>query len=156
MWYRVSYTSLLLVHALSSVTGMQWFSQQWRSLIKSHCHKVQPILSAVLATCHTNYHLHWELSIDEVMVAFKHWSLMKQYVPKKLTKRGFKVWVHADGHNGYITQFECYTIYGGYYLSSFCFSVYYHSRLLPRTFSTVPQFYHHPFPTRFESILTVL
>ena len=34
---------------------------------------------------------------------------MKQYLPKKPIKRGFKVWVRADSHNAYISQFECYT-----------------------------------------------
>ena len=34
---------------------------------------------------------------------------MKQYLPKKPVKRGFKVWVCADSHDGYISQFECYT-----------------------------------------------
>ena len=34
---------------------------------------------------------------------------MKQYLPMKPVKRGFKIWVRADSHNGYICQFECYT-----------------------------------------------
>ena len=34
---------------------------------------------------------------------------MKQYLPKKPIKRGFKIWVRADGHNGYVCEFECYT-----------------------------------------------
>ena len=34
---------------------------------------------------------------------------MKQYLPKKPIKREFKMWVRADSHNGYISQFECYT-----------------------------------------------
>ena len=34
---------------------------------------------------------------------------MKQYMPKKPTKRGFKVWVRADSSNGYVCQFQCYT-----------------------------------------------
>ena len=27
----------------------------------------------------------------------------------KSVKRGFKVWVRADSHNGYVCEFECYT-----------------------------------------------
>ena len=27
----------------------------------------------------------------------------------KPVKRGFKIWVHADSHNGYVCEFECYT-----------------------------------------------
>ena len=34
---------------------------------------------------------------------------MKQYMPKKPTKRGFKVWVRADSKNGYVFELECYT-----------------------------------------------
>ena len=34
---------------------------------------------------------------------------MKQYLPKKPVKRGFKVWVRADGVNGYVCEFEVYT-----------------------------------------------
>ena len=48
-------------------------------------------------------------SFDEAMVAFKGRSSMKHYLPMKPVKRGFKIWVRADSHNGYICQFECYT-----------------------------------------------
>ena len=34
---------------------------------------------------------------------------MKQYLPKKPVKRGFKVWVRADGVNGYVCEFDVYT-----------------------------------------------
>ena len=34
---------------------------------------------------------------------------MKQYLPKKPVKRGVKVWVRSDSHNGYVCEFECYT-----------------------------------------------
>ena len=34
---------------------------------------------------------------------------MKQYLPMKPVKRGFKIWVRADSHNGYVCEFECYT-----------------------------------------------
>ena len=33
---------------------------------------------------------------------------MKQYVPLKPTKRGFKVWVRADSVTGYICDFNVY------------------------------------------------
>ena len=33
---------------------------------------------------------------------------MKQYLPMKPVKRGFKIWVRSDSHNSYICQFECY------------------------------------------------
>ena len=34
---------------------------------------------------------------------------MKQYNPIKPVKHGFKIWVRADSHNGYVCEFECYT-----------------------------------------------
>ena len=33
----------------------------------------------------------------------------KQYVPMKPTKRGLKVWMRADPHNGYVNEFQVYT-----------------------------------------------
>ena len=34
---------------------------------------------------------------------------MKQYVPKKSVKRGFKVWVRADAVSGYVSKIDLYT-----------------------------------------------
>ena len=34
---------------------------------------------------------------------------MKQYMPKKPVKRGYKVWFRADPVTGYMSQFEVYT-----------------------------------------------
>ena len=67
------------------------------------------MISAVVAACRANYQPHLEQAIDEAMVAFKGRSSMKQYLPMKPVKRGFKVWVRADSHNGYVCEFECYT-----------------------------------------------
>ena len=57
----------------------------------------------------TLYHPHKEVSIDEAMIPFKGRSSMKQYLPKKPVKRGFKVWTRADAVNGYISEFYVYT-----------------------------------------------
>ena len=71
--------------------------------------KVRPIIEAVSEACKANYNPHCYQSIDEAMIAFKGRNSMKQYMPKKPTKRGFKVWVRADATNGYVAQFEFYT-----------------------------------------------
>ena len=71
--------------------------------------KIRPVISAVEQACRSNYHGSRDQSIDEAMIAFKGCSSMKQYMPKKPTKRGFKVWVRADSENGYVCQLECYT-----------------------------------------------
>ena len=72
-------------------------------------HKVRPVIDAlnkkfqnvyVPSNCH---------SIDESMILFKGRSIMKQFMPKKPIKRGYKVWVRADPVTGYISQFEVYT-----------------------------------------------
>ena len=50
-----------------------------------------------------------KISTDEVMVTFKDRSSMKPYIPSKPVKQGFKVWMRADSHDGYISEFVCYT-----------------------------------------------
>lgn len=48
-------------------------------------------------------------SIDEAMVKFKGRNTMKQYMPMKPTKRGFKVWARTDSKSGYLYEFSIYT-----------------------------------------------
>ena len=48
-------------------------------------------------------------SIDEAMVPFKGCSSMKQYMPKKPIKRGFKIWMRAESKSGYVSEFDVYT-----------------------------------------------
>lgn len=43
------------------------------------------------------------------MIAFTGRLGFKQYVPLKPTKRGIKVWMRADPHNGYVNDFQVYT-----------------------------------------------
>ena len=52
---------------------------------------------------------HCQLSIDEAMIPFKGRSTMKQYLPLKPVKRGFKVWAISDATNGYMYDFNVYT-----------------------------------------------
>ena len=70
--------------------------------------KLWPVISAVLDACRGNYHPHREQAIDEAMVGFKGRSCITQYLPKKPIKREFKIWIRADSHNGYLSQFDCY------------------------------------------------
>ncbi|KAJ8967366.1 hypothetical protein NQ314_002936 [Rhamnusium bicolor] len=53
-------------------------------------------------------HLHEHVAIDESMIRFKGRSSLKQYMPKKPIKRGFKVWVLAD-ETEYTWKFDIYT-----------------------------------------------
>jgi len=47
-------------------------------------------------------------AIDESMIRFKGRSSIKQSMPLKPIKRGYKVWIRANS-NGYISQFKIYT-----------------------------------------------
>jgi len=47
-------------------------------------------------------------SVDEEMIAFKGRSSLKQYMPLKPIKRGYKVWLRCDSSTGYSYQFEVY------------------------------------------------
>lgn len=46
-------------------------------------------------------------SINETMVKFKGRSSIKQYMPAKPLKRGYKVWVCAD-QKGFVCEFQIY------------------------------------------------
>lgn len=47
-------------------------------------------------------------SIDESMIKFKGRSSIKQYMPKKPIKRGYKVWARCDSKTGYLYNFDIY------------------------------------------------
>ena len=70
--------------------------------------KVRPIVNALHDSFLQNYNPHNAVSIDEAMIPFKGRSTLKQYLPKKPTKRGIKVWVRADAKNGYVSEFQVY------------------------------------------------
>ena len=55
------------------------------------------------------YQPHRDVSIDEAMIRYKGRSSMKQYMPKKPIKRGFKVWMRADAINGFVSDLDIYT-----------------------------------------------
>ena len=48
-------------------------------------------------------------AIDEHMIKFKGQHSMKQYMPLKPIKRGFKMWCRNDSATGYRFQFDIYT-----------------------------------------------
>ena len=71
--------------------------------------RIRPVISAVHDTFLANYCPNRENAIDEAMIKFKGRSAMKQYMPLKPTKRGFKVWARTDSVTGYMCDFEVYT-----------------------------------------------
>jgi hypothetical protein len=74
-----------------------------------HLQKVDPVISALKQRFKSAYYPHSQLSVDEAMIPFKGQSSMKQYLPLKPVKRGFKVWAMADALNGYLYDFNVYT-----------------------------------------------
>ena len=65
-----------------------------------HLHKLHPLLTKVRQNC-LKYNPHRKVSIDEAMVGFKGRSSLKQYMPMKPTKRGYRIWCLCDSSNGY-------------------------------------------------------
>ena len=62
--------------------------------------RVRPIITAVHDTFLANHRPHDNNAIDEAVIKFKGRSAMKQYLPLKPIKRGFKAWVRADVRSG--------------------------------------------------------
>ncbi|KAJ8887126.1 hypothetical protein PR048_013341 [Dryococelus australis] len=55
------------------------------------------------------YHHSNRLSVDESMIPFIGRSGLKQYMPMKPVKRGYKVWCLADYDKGFVLKFEIYS-----------------------------------------------
>ena len=64
--------------------------------------KVRPVIESICKQFLADCLLHKENAVDEAMIPFKGRSSLKQYLPLKPVKHGFKVWVRADSTNGYI------------------------------------------------------
>jgi Transposase IS4 len=72
-------------------------------------HKVRPLVTKINDVVKEVYQPSKTLSVDESMIPFKGRSSMKQYMPMKPIKRGYKVWCVADSQTGYIVGFEIYS-----------------------------------------------
>ena len=75
----------------------------------SRLQKVDPVINHLKDKFKSVYYPHCEVSIDEAMIPFKGHSSMKQYLPLKPVKCGFKVWAMSDATNGYMCEFDVYT-----------------------------------------------
>ena len=71
-------------------------------------YKIRPFIEKISQTYLHYYDPTREQSIDERMVKFKGRSTMKQYMPQKPIKRGYKVWVRSD-MNSFLCKFQIYT-----------------------------------------------
>lgn len=72
-------------------------------------YKIRPLVEHINKKCQANAKNTHSQSIDECMIKFKGRSTLKQYMPMKPIKRGFKVWARADSLTGYLYQFQVYT-----------------------------------------------
>ena len=72
-------------------------------------YKIRPVMKSILQKYLSLYNLHRDNSIDEAMVGFKGRSSLKQYMPNKPTKCGYKIWCRCDSRNGYTCCFQVYT-----------------------------------------------
>lgn len=74
---------------------------------KDKLYKIRPMIDGLNKKFQEVYHGTRELSVDESMIKFKGRSVLKQYLPMKPIKRGYKLWCLAD-QRGYIKKFQIY------------------------------------------------
>lgn len=72
-------------------------------------YKIRPLLDRLNSSFVNECYATKSQSIDEAMIKFKGRSSLKQYMPLKPVKRGFKVWMRCDSNTGYAYQFNVYT-----------------------------------------------
>lgn len=70
-------------------------------------YKVRPLLDNLSETFLHSCLPSKNQAIDESMIRFKGRSSLRQYMPLKPIKRGYKVWIRA-GESGYVHQFQIY------------------------------------------------
>ncbi|KAL0879666.1 hypothetical protein ABMA27_003381 [Loxostege sticticalis] len=71
-------------------------------------YKIRPMITKLNEVFQTNCAQSSTPSVDESMVKFKGRSTLKQYMPKKPIKRGYKVWARCDAKSGYFYVFDIY------------------------------------------------
>ena len=71
-------------------------------------YKISPFINEIKTNFLMQYHPNEHQAIDEAMIKFKGCSSLIQYMPKKSTKRGIKMWCRADSGNGYLCDFDIY------------------------------------------------
>lgn len=71
-------------------------------------YKIRPFLEHLSNKFLSLYHPTHKQAVDESMIKFKGRSTLKQYMPKKPIKRGYKVWMRCN-ETGFASQFDIYT-----------------------------------------------
>lgn len=71
-------------------------------------YKIRPLIKILTEKYTTSFTINRNASIDESMVGFKGRTSLKQYMPLKPTKRGFKIWALNCSETGYLYNFIVY------------------------------------------------
>lgn len=71
--------------------------------------KVRPLIDHLSAVFQQYYQPLRQLSIDEMMVGTRCCIAFLQFMPKKPTRFGIKIWVNSEAKTGYVLKFEIYT-----------------------------------------------
>ena len=71
-------------------------------------YKVRPLINTIRSNTQMAYYPHQQVAVDEAMVLFKGHSTIKQFMPLKPIKRGYKVWCICDSINGLAYEIEVY------------------------------------------------
>ncbi|KAJ6649681.1 PiggyBac transposable element-derived protein 4 [Pseudolycoriella hygida] len=111
------------VEAVASVTTANRFKKivenmhcndNEKQLPKSHpnhdkLHKIKPIIELLNANSRKVYKPSDVVTVDESMIPFKGRYCLKQYMPNKPVKWGYKVWCLCDSYTGFVVAFFVYT-----------------------------------------------
>lgn len=73
-----------------------------------HLAKIRPLITALNVRFAQHYTPSAHQVVDENMIPFKGRSSLKEYLPMKPIKRGYRVWCRADSDPGYLMQFQVY------------------------------------------------
>ena len=111
---------VLGVPALATIFPRNRFWQLWSNLHLSdntqapgcsdpsfnRLYKLRPLLHILADAFRAAHEPSQQISVDEAMVRYKGRSSLKQYMPKKPIKRGFKIWCLCDANGGYMQEFQ--------------------------------------------------
>lgn len=71
-------------------------------------YKIRPLITHFSEVYSQSFTPSRNVAIDESMIGFKGRTSLKQYMPMKPVKRGFKVWALACSETGYLYAFDIY------------------------------------------------
>lgn len=71
-------------------------------------YKIRPLVDHLKSKFLSSFSPSRYLSVDESMIGFKGRTSLKQYMPMKPIKRGFKVWAISCSETGYLLDFDIY------------------------------------------------